>query len=105
MKQYITQEQYEELTDEQRQAFIAWTLAKGDHAVTYRSIGHLIWFIDDHIGKDGWWNIERGDYGKYWRVQAKYIEFDEDGSVELIDALWEAVKVLLNEEVAKHELE
>jgi hypothetical protein len=57
MRQYITQEQYEELTNEQRQKYIAWVLSKqlmdykigkDTFAEVYRSIGHLIWFLDEN---------------------------------------------------------
>jgi len=102
VKQCITQEQYESLSDQGRQKYIEWVLKKQsiikDYHDSYRSIQHLILFIDEYAS-EGWWNIERIGYRKYWRIQGKYDDFDEEGETELIDALWEAVKVLLGEDV------
>lgn len=103
MKQFITQEQYDSLSDAAKQVYITWTLAKsqetGDHTVSYRSIGHLIWFLDDHL--PGWWKIERatkqGTTEEVWRIRDECY-FDEREYVELCDALWEAVKLLLESE-------
>jgi hypothetical protein len=103
LKQSITQAQYEELSDQARQVYIAWTLAKsketGDHTTVYRSIGHLIWFLDEHI--TGWWRIERSSTKDAWRVQAAYTNFDDEGKPTLRDALWDAVKVILEDEEAQ----
>jgi len=92
MKQQITQEQFEQLTPAQRVAYIEWTLKQGDPAHSYRTIGDLIHFIDEHFHV-GWWHVERSELRDAWRVHAKYNEGPEQP--ELIDALWEAVKALL----------
>lgn len=97
MKQQINQTQYEQLSPAARMAYIAWTMEQGNPAVSYRAIPHLIKFIDDHM-REGWWHVERDGDRVGWRVQAKYVAFDENGNAELVDALWEAVKVLLDEE-------
>jgi hypothetical protein len=98
MKQEITQEQYDSLSNQGRQKYLAWVFEKQsinkDYHVAYRSIQHLIQFIDDHI-KDEWWHIERETDKTGWRIQSRYIDFDEDDATELVDALWDAVKVLL----------
>lgn len=102
MKQFITRDQYDSISDQARQRFIAWTLSKGDHAVTYRSIGHLIWFLDEH--GDNWrgFKIQRDmtedDEGvlvkEAWPVDVSYGKYTTQAS-ELVDALWEAVKLIL----------
>jgi hypothetical protein len=93
MKQYITSEQYNELSDEAKQKFVVWHLTQPIEATAYRSIGHLIWFLDEHI--TGWWKIERSSTKDAWRVQAEYVNFDDEGGPELCDALWDAVKMIL----------
>lgn len=101
MKQEITQDQYESLSEQGRTKYLTWVFEKQsitkDYHIAYRSIHHLIMFIDDHI-EEGWWNIEREGDKIGWRMQSKYVEFDEDDAPELIDALWSAVKVLLEED-------
>jgi hypothetical protein len=106
MKQQITQEQYEELPDDARMKWITWTMSKGAWAQTkkgppsnsmetYRSIGYLIQFIDEHIRDSGaYWKIET-IVGCAWRVQSLYESFNQGGRSELCDTLWEAVKLLL----------
>jgi hypothetical protein len=109
MKQEITQEQFEELSPEQATNYLTWLhkksdvvsepsllvlIYKGTIAPPGRSIGQLIWFLDEHITGE-WWNIEREGSKKGWRVQAKYTVFDENDMPELIDMLWEAVKTVL----------
>lgn len=97
MKQRITQFQFEELSGPAQLHYVAWAFTKcqetGDHTTAYRSIGHLIQFLDEHI--TSWWRIERSSTKDAWRVQAEYINFDDEGSPELCDALWDAVKMIL----------
>ena len=100
MKHSIDQSQYDNLSDQGKQTYIAWTLAKshesGDYSVSYRFIGHLIQFLDEHI-THGWWHIKRDGAKQSWRVESKYMVFPEERN-ELIDALWEAVKRYLESE-------
>lgn len=106
MKQYITQEQYNALSDDERRRFINWTNSKGSHAVTIRSIGHLIWFLHEHewdclhfikydevaygrtlpIDKQHQWHVSNGDY------EYATVSYHE---TELVDALWQAVQAAL----------
>jgi hypothetical protein len=110
VKQTITVEQYNELSEEEKRRFIEWTASKGAHAVTVRSIGHLIWFLDDHhVTTLPYWNggfITRvyshypGQEKDQWDIgiecphDEKYYE-----QAELVDALWLAVKVVLSQSV------
>lgn len=108
MKQFITSEQYDELSDAAKQGYIAWTLAKsqetGDYTVSYRSIGHLIWFLDEH--GDNWRGFEilrdmtEDDEGvlvkEAWSVDVSYGKITTQ-AYELCDALWEAVKMILED--------
>jgi hypothetical protein len=104
VKQRITQGQWDELTPEQHTRYIEWTLKKsaetGDHTTVYRSIGHLIWFLDDHIEKfDGWWAINKSRYPDVWSIESKYdVGFGNEDRAELVDALWMAVKATLRQE-------
>ncbi len=105
MKQQITQQQYDSLSTQSKTKYAQWIADnekkhgthRAEYDIEYWTIGNMILFIDDHI-EEGWWNIEREGDKIGWRVQSKYIEFDEDDEPELIDALWNAVKVLLEEE-------
>jgi hypothetical protein len=103
LKQTITQAQYEELSDKARMKFIEWTCSKGNHAVVYRSIGHLIWFLDEHI-TDEWWQIQRDGGKSEWRIESKYNFYEDlrsysnEDRVELIDTLWNVVKAILEDE-------
>lgn len=106
MKQQITQQQWDALPIQSKLKYLSW--AKNQQSVyqdynrLYRSIDDLIQFIDDHI-INGWWRIERDGSKAGWRVQHAYIEFDEDDEPELIDALWSAVKVLLEDDKKESE--
>ena len=112
MKQRITQQQYDSLSYQSKIKYLEWIVGQekkqginngndrlyyAANDIMYWSINNMILFIDDHI-EEGWWNIEREGDKIGWRVQSKYIEFDEDDVPELIDALWSAVKVLLDED-------
>jgi hypothetical protein len=113
VKQRITQKQYEELSPEQRMAYIAWTLKKqnetSDYTEVYRSIGHLIWFLDDHRATTNvTWEggfIAR-NYSRYRGEERDEWDVSGDGPLygkyydakELVDALWEAVKSVLKRE-------
>lgn len=97
MKQAITVDQYHELTEEERHKFIEWTTSKGQHAVTVRSIGHLIWFLNDHIETlDGWWAMNKSRHTDVWSIESKYdVGFGNEDRPELVDTLWDAVKSVL----------
>jgi hypothetical protein len=116
LKQHITHLQFDELTPEQRQKWLTWTFAKDKEIEqdrvrletmvsyigqpSYRSIGHLIWFLNDYMSQqDGWWAMNRSRYPNVWSVETKYdvgIMRDDGEGPELIDVLWEAVKVVLS---------
>lgn len=101
MKSRITQEQFEQLTEQQHLAYVGWAVEQmnktGDHAHDYRSISDLIQFIDERIGDDGWWQMEHVGSYTGWRAQSWLFEV-EDEQLELIDALWEAVKTILEKD-------
>ena len=105
MKQQITQQQYDSLSTQSKSKYAQWVVDHekqhgilcAEYDIEYWTIDNMILFIDDHID-EGWWNIEREGDKAGWRVQSKYIEFDENDVPELIDALWSAVKVLLRED-------
>lgn len=112
MKQHITQEQFEELSDIQKQKWIAWMLSKdtgneiartavlvytGQIQPLYRSIGDLICFLNNQ--REG--TDERIEIGirstsptTYWYIKMDAIKAYFN-SVELVDALWMAVKEML----------
>lgn len=101
MKQFIEQSQYDGLSEQAKQKWLTWTFAKSDithdYSIAYRSIGHLIWFLDENMPY-GWIQIKRDSEKTEWLVDHKYLELDEEGKPELIDALWEAVKAVLENE-------
>lgn len=100
MKQSITHEQFGELSEQTKEKYLDWYSAKeketGQNLVSYRIVGTFIWFLDEHI--TGWWKIERSSTKDTWRVQAEYHTFNDEGYPELCDALWEAVKTILESE-------
>lgn len=105
MKQQITQQQYGSLSTQSKTEYAQWIadnekkhgIHHAEYDIGYWVVDNMILFVDDHI-EEGWWNIEREGDKAGWRVQSKYIGFDEDDAPELIDALWSAVKVLLGED-------
>jgi hypothetical protein len=106
MKQQIAQWQYDSLSDQAKQKYIAWTLAKSeqecDYTTAYRTIGHLIWFLDEH--GDNWrgFEIQRDMteddedvlVKEAWSVDVSYGKYATQAN-ELVDALWEVVKMIL----------
>lgn len=89
MKQHITKEQWDELSDEEKDVY-------GKFAYYYShekpSIGQLIEFLGDNLisitrEEDGWWKIEL-------RFNNKIGYFREK---ELIKVSWEAVKFKLKQ--------
>lgn len=117
MKQYITQSQFEELTDQQRLRYLTWIsdklgvvadtdilvlIYKEKLAPPGRSIGEIIWFLDEHGKNWKGFKIERDMEEDNedvlvkvgWTVNVAYGEVSKDGH-ELIDVLWEAVKAVL----------
>jgi len=115
LKQHITQTQFDELTPEQHERWLTWTFSKDKEIdqdrvrletmisymgqPSFRSIGHLIWFLNDYMSQqDGWWAINKSSYPSVWSIHSKYdVGFGEEvGSPELIDVLWETVKAVLS---------
>jgi hypothetical protein len=98
MKQHITVDQLNELSKRSRDKLEEYMSIKGYWTTTMfhlgPSIGQMIEFLDEHIDHrfgDNWWNeLFYGDYdgGIYLREENK----------EISDALWEAVKEILNKE-------
>lgn len=93
MKQCLTYEQLKELSVSAQQKYTDWHLAKGYETGSLRTIGVLIWFLDEHLS--GWWKIERSSTKDAWRIQAEHNTFNDEGYPELCDALWEVVKTIL----------
>ncbi len=109
MKLQITQSQYEELSEQAKQRFLTWTFAKTeeekDYTSAYRTIGHLIWFLDEHgdnwrgfqIQRDMTEDDENVLVKEAWSVDVSYGKYTTQ-AYELCDALWGAVKVILEGE-------
>jgi len=108
MKQHITKEQLNELNDKQKEELFGWyhqskgikcfrvgthmdmhEVAKEKMAVNSDefNIGQMIEFLMEHPDQFFWWNQGQ------WREEY----FDIDWNGELCDALWEAVKEVLND--------
>ena len=104
MKQHLTFEQWNEITDQEHAIFLKVIGELKDDRISsvglvlpFPTIGQLIQFIDVHmLFVRGWWHLECAGDKEGWRVQAKNVEFSEYGKDELIDVLWEAVKDILN---------
>ena len=100
MKQSITHEQFGGLSEQDKEKYLNWYSAKeketGQNLVSYRIVGTFIWFLDEHL--KGWWKIERSSTKDAWRIQAEHNTFNDEGQPELCDALWEAVKTILESE-------
>ena len=91
MKQHITQEQYEELTDTQQKILLAWTIKRGyGHILT---IGQMIEFLDERYDLSLDKQISfTGDVYLY----LKAIIWDKDE--EPCDILWAKVRHILEQE-------
>lgn len=107
MKQHITVEQLDELTGIEKRKLLKWQQSKeydhfhdidGSSELSEMSIGEMIEFLDEH--KEGEINLESGPYnhgvdtykiGNYEFKNNCLIGWDG----ELCDALWEAVKEVL----------
>ncbi len=111
MKQTITQEQMDALTDLERLRLANWADPKDELNWPWSSdgvirkgklplltIGEMIWFLAEHTKSQGWMGIATPSERTGWRVQCKYAEFDEDETPELVDCLWNAVKMILREQ-------
>jgi len=116
LKQHITQTQFDDLTPEQHERWLTWTFSKDKEIdqdrvrletmvsymgqPPYRSIGHLIWFLNDYMNQQqGWWAMNKSRYPDVWSVETKYdvgMMRDDGEGPELIDVLWEAVKSVLS---------
>ncbi len=104
MKQRITEEQYNELNDKQKYTWYKAMLDAGHHMIVpnyddgmlmlegFPSIGEMIEFLDINI-------IYLENEAGYWGVKTTEDLQDIEPVPELCDALWEAVKEVLN----KHE--
>jgi len=93
MKQHITKKQWKELTEEQRKKagfFYQELMGKRAFVGELPTIGQLIEFLGEE-------NIPRiiPILNGKWRVDANLLDRFEE--IELIDALWEAVKYKLNQ--------
>jgi hypothetical protein len=109
MKQYITEQQWREITDQQHVTFLKAIGKQTDEHITgigfilpLPSIGEMIQFLDEHI-TDEWWQIQRDGGKSEWRIESKY-NFYEDlrtyqdkDRVELIDTLWNVAKAILED--------
>jgi polyhydroxyalkanoate synthesis regulator phasin len=93
--QYVTQEQFEQLTEKQHLLYVNWVVGQmvkeGDYTKAHRSAHDLIQFIDEHITDQ--WLMEHNKKRNLWRVRARFSTLYTE-QTELIDALWEAVKIL-----------
>lgn len=57
------------------------------------SIGGCIELLDER--GEGWWRLERSTRRTHWRVNDENTDYDLFGDPELIRALWDAAKALL----------
>lgn len=104
MKQSITKEQWNELSDEQQRKYVNFIhktiennncqLASGiwefDDLIYFFTIGQLIEFLGNdlvEIEKCNWWQVRVN-----WRIEGDIPTMDTSGEPELIDALWAACK-------------
>lgn len=92
MKQYISEEQFNELTPEQEKKFIEWTASKGSHPVT---VAHLLWFLEEHTEGEPIEIVRTSD--GYWHVSIHSMKHRYNEKV-FIDQLWNAVKDILSED-------
>lgn len=100
MKQHITIEQLNELTEAQKERLIEWYISVGDYTRTpLLSIGQMMAFLFDNTND---WGMHYNDSGVFYTV---YLSWTMDiarerGSVfssdELCDALWNTTKHLLS---------
>lgn len=105
MKQNITPEQLNELSDKGIEGLRKWLSKKYGYDVMNKdhtkwleslllSIGQMIEFLDenDFLELIDYWGANIGGYQNKWRVECKDSQFNDN---ELCDALWEAVKEVL----------
>lgn len=87
MKQNISKEQWDELSEEEKNKII-------DDGSNYLSIGQLIEFLGDDL-----FQIDKHD--NLWYIYTRLLQYDDDNysvaEKELIDALWEATKYKLKQ--------
>ena len=95
MKQHITKEQWDELSDKQKALF--WNKENDSwNKVVLKeelpNIGQMIEFLDDDLE-------EIANYGIIWHVsiESEPLEPEIFEGKELVDALWEAVKYKLKQ--------
>ena len=90
MKQHITPEQLDELTEEQREELGKWLDNHPDYSCEWKwaeelSIGQMIEFLDEQGEYPGQWVDNFVD----WSME------DTKNTDRVCDALWEAVKEVL----------
>lgn len=102
MKQHITQEQLDEISHVQQLIYIkALHLDIPGTRLNLPDIGHLIWFLNEHL-ETAWWHINKSRYPNVWTIITKdNVGIEESDHEELIDALWKAVKEVLSREQPK----
>jgi len=99
MKQYIKVQQFYELSDRAKITLDIWCEDK-KYPASGLSIGQMIEFLDDYMKTHRWKEGIEIDKGEdYWHIYApckeyKYIKSRYESEV-LCDALWEAVKEVL----------
>ena len=93
MKQYITLEQLAELSPTQHTAWREWLESKGIYGQTHlmSNIGMMIEFLQESK------NIEKitSDPSEYFQTNRRFRFWEEES---FCDALWEAVKQVLENE-------
>ena len=116
MKQNITIEQLNELSEKGKKKLRKWwkpkegdlfldTIGEGqvvwcceddveEGSLPLLSIGQMIEFLDEHL-LEGNYQIQRNGERNSWRLNSDDIEFDEEGKSELCDMSWQAVKEIL----------
>lgn len=116
MKQHITIEQWNELTKQAQEELKSWYVKRDDEmeghleyiifgvlAVPLLSIGQMIEFLDEYFSKKQYdFDIRIHSAGSAWKYPGQRltdlnppIKYEIEDEVEICDALWEAVKEVL----------
>jgi hypothetical protein len=96
VKQHITEEQFNELSFHASNMLADW-MGKHKYKNVFPTIGQMIEFLDEHLERHGYidqyhdHNIVVGEAGWNGDVSIGWNDYEE-----LCDALWEAVKEVLN---------
>lgn len=85
MKQHISQEQFEHLSDEQQQKVLAWVK---DNSITSHllSVGQMIWLLEDLHTKP---NLQK------WTLGELVVDIDTYNALELCDVLWHEISSII----------